>query len=321
MTLEKINPEAPKSELDIEKEKARKRFEPLIRFIDSRYRSQESTIAKNETLTRSFEAHNFEVLDSAIELGLKKGLGDDELMTLEIAAILHDLAKADLPAEELKDIKGFVVVNHHEMAAGEVENILKEKYPQILGLDMKNQEQASRADKIISSVKNAILCHMGPSPGFMAQTLKGVNEELEKKGRPEIVHPKPNDDISKILLAADMRVLAGSGGIQKILNIRANDYLEGDQELCAEYGKLGLELSVPEAALISASQSARDAVAMVKSECGEEEARWIQAAFDSAKRAEFSYSRGGEETKVGLPEIEEKMKEFEDRKRNADSQS
>lgn len=316
MGLEREDQEIPKSELDIEKERARKRFKPLIDLVNGRYRSKESTISKNESLIKSYEAHNSEVLDSAIELSLKEGLSNDELVTLEIAAILHDIAKADLPSEELSGIKDFVMANHHEMAAGEVENILG-KNSEVLGLAPENPEQSSKTDKIISLVKNAILCHMGPSPGFMTDTLKKVNEELEKGGKAAIVHPKPNDNISRLLLAADMRALASPGGVQKILNLRANYYVEKDEDLCAEYEKLGMELSVPEAALISASQSARDAVAMVKGVCGDEEAQWIQSTIDLAKQMSFVYSRGGEETKVSLLEIEEKMKEFEEKKKSA----
>jgi hypothetical protein len=305
--------ESIEKRIDREKVEAREKFKVLINLVNARYRSPESTIAGNESILKSFETHNSEILDSAIELGLKKRLDDDELVAVEIAAILHDLAKADSPPEESQDLENYVLASHHEMATGEIESILKKKHPEILDFDADDPEKSSRAEKIINRVKNAILCHMGPHPGFMADTLKDVNEELEKRGRPTIVHPKPNDTVSKILLSADMKALAGPGGIQKILNLRAGaaNFLKEDEELCGEYEKYGISLSAAEAAIISASQSACDAVSMVKRSCGKEGAEWIQAAYDLAKNSSFSYSRDGQKTEVQISSAEEKMARFE----------
>jgi hypothetical protein len=193
------------------------------------------------------------------------------------------------------------------MAAAEVEEILREKHPEILGLAPENENQSPEVGRIIALVKNAILCHMGPSPGFMAQTLKGVNEELARKGDAPILHPEPNDQISKILLAADMKSLASPVGVQKILDLRAAHYLNQDRELCAEQEALGKKLSVPQAALVSAIHSALEAVNMARRICGEKEAKWISSVFDAAKKEEFIYRRGDEETKVIYDQIREAL--------------
>jgi hypothetical protein len=307
MGLEVKSPENIEGNIALEKERAREKLRPLIDLVNIRYRSPDSTISGKENLIKSFEAHNSEVLDAAIELGMKEGLGHEALTALEIAAILHDLAKGDPAPENSREIKNFVLVNHHEMAAAEVEEILRVRHPEILGLTPEGQEQSPEAERIINSVKNAIICHMGPSPGFMDQTLREANKELSEKGLLQIAHPEPNDNVSKILLAADMRSLAGPGGIQKILNLRAASFLADDERLCAKYREHGRELSVPEAALISAIDSALDAVDMVSKTCGKKGVKWIHAAFDAAKQTEFIYRRGEEETKVTYDQIRERM--------------
>ncbi len=273
-----------------EQEEAKERFGVLIGLVNERYEGPESTLAEDEV--ERFKEHNSEILNLCVERGMEKGLSEQELRTLEVAATLHDLNKADKPASEVADIPNHVLAAHGEMAADEVPDIIvqhPEVLESILGPDYSEEE----SDSVVANLQEAIRAHMGPHPGFMDFILAGVNKGLREKGMAEIEHPYPEkgNKVAETLLAADMHSLAGRKGREKVLAIRSSKekgkdfFRKQDEKLSAEYGTYGIDLTVGEAALLSGFDSADQARDMFNSE----DADWVNRTIEASKKGDYDY--------------------------------
>lgn len=274
---------------------AKEMFKELLDTVDARY----------ENLTEKTRAdlmfHKNEVLDKAIELGIRNGFSEKELKTFEMAAILHDISKADKAPAEYEHIDNYVLAMHGELAAAEVPALLTDAYLARIGFSENDFED------IRIQVADAIRQHMGPHPGFMDFVLNGVNAKLREMGKSEIAHPEAVGKISEALLATDMYSLADSNGRKKILSIRSENpgFIKTDEELCAEYAKHGVDLNRAEAALISGFDSAFQARDMIKDEKNRE---WMEQAIEESKYVAYDDGQGG---KINWGDVEMKKRLLE----------
>ncbi len=271
--------------IEREKEEAREKFAELFEIVKKRYENFPS-----ETVKQEFLAHTEDVLDRVIEISFLKNFSSEERMAVEIAAILHDLTKADPPPKKYADIPNYVLVNHHQMAAGEVPEILTDEYLKKIGVKEGNFDELRRW------VEKAILEHMGPHPGFMEKTLKRVNADLGKRGFSKIHHPQAEGKISQALLAADMKALADAKGIQKILALRSSQdvFLKEDKKRLESFEGLGIHLSLAEVRFLSAMESALEAEQMVRSLGDTDLSKWIEKVIEQDKKIVFRDPVSGE---------------------------
>lgn len=262
-----------------EQQEAKEKFGDLINRVSERYKELPPETQKE------LISHNEEALNDAIELGTRKKFSKEKLEQLELSVILHDISKADDAPEKYANIPSYVLATHAETAAKEVPGILDDEY-------LKKKNIQGDPETIRQEVAKAISEHMGPHPGFMTGILNGVNAKLKEMGEKEIEHPKAKGEISKTLLAVDMKSLAGEGGRKKILSIRENDkfFIDIDLKTVAEYKKYGIELSQGEAALLSGFDSAEQAINMIEDE---DDRKWITEAFEESKNKIYSFA--GEE--------------------------
>lgn len=275
--------------IDQEFNKACEKYSDLINLVDSRYQAPESTLANSSEQLRLFKEHNDQVLKLCIQRGLEKGLSQQEIDQLEVAAILHDIAKADKPLGNKAEINNYVLAAHGEMAAEQLPDILN-NYPETLTKILGNNYSKEDCSMVINQIQNALRCHMGPHPGFMDFILDSVNQRLSELGEPQLEHqsPKSGDKIAEILLAADMYSLADRKGREKVLAIRlaVPVFQKQDETLCAKYNKLGIKLSMGEAALLSGFDSADQARDTVKDA---EDQNWINKTIESSKKGDYKY--------------------------------
>jgi hypothetical protein len=289
--------------LEQEKKEMRERFKDLIDLVNQRY--EQSNLSPLEVA--DFKQHNENILDYALELGLRKKLDQEEMKILSMATILHDLTKADSPPAELAHISNYVLVAHGQTAAQESKKILSNDYLKKHGFENHTLEDLN---KIREQVSQAIAQHMGPHPGFMTDILDGVNKALEKEGRPLIKHPSAQGKIAKTLLAADMLSLASINGRKKVLSIRANNgfFQSLDKQMVAEYQRLGIDLRQGEAALLSGFESAYQAVKMIKNP---QDRALLEEVFEESKKEEYQFNQDPEPVK--FEKAKEKEEEFKKR--------
>jgi hypothetical protein len=269
--------------------KACEKYSDLINLVDSRYQAPESTLTNSSEQLRLFKEHNSQVLKLCIQRGLEKGLSQQEIDQLEVAAILHDIAKADKPLGNKVEINNYVLAAHGEMAAEQLPNILN-NHPETLTKILGNNYSKEDCSRVINQIQNALRCHMGPHPGFMDFILDSVNQRLSELGEPLLEHqpPKSGDKISEILLAADMYSLADRKGREKVLAIRlaVPIFQKQDEILCAKYNKLGINLSMGEAALLSGFDSADQAKDTIKDA---DDRIWIDQTIENSKNGDYKY--------------------------------
>jgi len=285
--------------IEQEKKEAKEKFGSLIDLVSQGYENLP------EAMKKDFVLHNEEILDGAIELGMKKGFSQEELESLELSAILHDKTKAESAPEEYKDIPNYTLATHAETAAKEVPNILTDEYLKSLNIQ-------GDPEKIRQEVASAILEHMGPHPGFMDEILKGVNTELGKRGGEKIEHPQAEGKISEALLAADMKSLAGEKGRKKVLSIRSSVefFANQDKNLAEEYKKYGIDLSQGEAALLSGFDSAEQARDMQNDRDNYD---WVNQSIEDSKKVEYDFP--GSEKTIIWAEVSTKRSQYEDAKK------
>jgi hypothetical protein len=296
---EKDNEIELKEKMEQEKKEAKERFKNLIDLVSREYENLP------EAMKKDYISHNEEILDGAIELGMKKGFTKEELEKLELSAILHDKTKAKNTPEKYRDIPNYTLAIHAETAAKEVPDILTDEY--LKGLNIQGDPEEIRQE-----VSRAILEHMGPHPGFMDEILKGVNAELEKRGGKKIEHPSAEGKLSEALLAADMKSLAGEKGRKKVLSIRSNVefFIRQDKKLVEEYEKYGIDLSQGEAALLSGFDSAYQAYDMQKDE---ENREWVNQSIEDSKKTEYDFP--GSKKTISWTEASVKKGQYEDAKK------
>ncbi len=294
--------EKKKEMIERKKQELIERCEKLISYVDRRY--EKSSIAENVDELREFKNHIRQILDLAIEEGIERNVSEKELDLIAVVASLHDIAKGDNPPEEMDGIDNVMVVLHGELAAKEVaENEeLKEIIKSVIGEENFNKES-------IQVLQNAFRSHMGPSPGFMKNILDDVNKKLTKRGLAEIKHPFPEEGaiVSEILLTADMYSLASPSGVRKVLEIRSvvPSFKEEDMKLSEEYSFYRINLSLGEAALISAFESGKSARDMFKKK---EDQDFLQKAINESESQGFQYnSEEGGITEVSPSLVKEKM--------------
>ncbi len=269
-------------------------YEPLFDIVDKRY----DEYIKSPELNASFKAHYRTVVHYAIERGRQDGLSEEDQGALVVAAILHDLTKGDPPPDEAKNIAWYTAVTHGQTGVIEARKALsgttnqevQSIFENILG-DSYTLEDRNR---VIDKVANAIINHMGPNPGFMGAKREEVRAEIEARGLkyllPLVVHPYPNDRISEILLAADMRSLAGDDGINKVLMIRyvQKEPRKEDIDAAKESRRKGPGevFDTAEVAFMSAIGSAEAAMAMI---ANEGDRHWVAEVFYKAIKKDYYY--------------------------------
>jgi len=287
-----------------EKQEARERFSDLIALVSDRYANLP------EAMRQDFVAHNGEILDGVIEVGMEDEFSGEELKLLEIAAILHDMTKADQAEEKFAGIPNYVLVTHAEKAAAEVSQIVTDEYLKKIGIE-------GNFDEARKKIQEAISQHMGPHPGFMTGILNGVNAKLQEMGEAEIKHPQAEGKISQALLAADMQSLAGINGRNKILSIRASveGFKKDDVKVVAEYAEYGIELSIGEAALLSGFASAEQARDMIQNE---KMKAWVNQAIEESMDTIYHYPSNPKEI-ISWDIIRSKKDQFEEAQRIADA--
>ena len=285
-----------------ERREAKERFGSLIDSVSERYGNLP------EAMREDFVLHNGEILDGAIELGMKKGFSKEELEKLELSAIFHDMTKADAVPEEFKDVPNYTLAMHAKSAAEKVPEFLTDE--KLKELNIEGDPEAIRQE-----VSRAILEHMGPIPGFMSGLLEGFNKKMESKGEKGVDYPEAKGKISEALLAADMKSLAGEKGRKKILSIRANVefFKQQDLALAEEYKKFGIDLSQGEAALISGFASADQARDMQKDQ---ENWKWINDSIEKSKQVAYAFPNS--EKPMQWEEVYAKMKHYEEAKEIAE---
>lgn len=288
--------------IEQERKEAKERFVDLIRTVSKQYENLP------ESMRKDFILHNEEILDSAIELGIKKGFSKEELERLELSAVLHDMTKADSVPEKYKDISNYTLAMHAKTAAEKVPEILTDEY-------LKEMNIQGDPEMVRQEIARAILEHMGPRPGFMTGILEMFNAKMKSIGEDGIEYPEARGKISEVLLAADMKSLAGEKGRKKVLSIRANVefFIKQDIDLYEEYRKYGVDLSQGEAALISGFESALQARDMQKDQ---ENWNWIDDEIEKSKEAVYEFS--GSDKPMLWREVYVKMKKYEEEKRIAE---
>lgn len=285
--------------IEQEMSEAEERFGKLIEEVSKRYKNLPNNIKEDLIL------HNRQILGDIIEYGIRRGFTEKELKISELGAILHDMDKADSVPEKYKDIQNYTLVMHAKVAA--------EKVPEILTDECLEEFQiGDDPENIRQEVAKAILEHMGPRPGFMADILRKFNEDMKKIGEDGIEYPEAKGKISEALLAADMKSLAGESGRKKVLKFRAGDkfFIQQDLNLVAEYEKYKIDLSQGEAALISGFESAFQARDMQKDKRSWD---WIDADIEKSKKAEYTFL--GSEKLMLWEDVFEKMKHYEEKRR------
>lgn len=257
-----------------EQTESREIFGDLIQRINARYEKLPNGMRED------FIAHNEEILNGAIEVGMKNEFSEKELRMLEMAAIWHDACKADAAPEEFKDIPNYALLIHGEKASQEIPEIITDE------LLIKAGFSKEEFENVRLQIGDAILEHMGPHPGFMTVMLNGANVKLREMGKPEIVHPKAKGKISEALLASDMRSLAGVKGRNKVLAIRYNVpfFKEQDKKTVEEYAKYDIEITDSEAALLSGFDSAGQARDMIENMRNKE---WVGEALEDSKVEQY----------------------------------
>lgn len=289
-----------------EQERAREDFGELIDSVSERYQDMAPEMKK------TFIAHNQEILEAVVELGVKKGLTPEELKLAEIAAIIHDMAKAEPDPE---GVGNHTLANHGEAAAQEVNEVVTEEILEKTGVKVDDPSAVQAARDTIAAVVRE---HMGPHPGFMDSILAGVNAQIEAKNAgatdaeplPLVEHPTAKGRVSETLLAADMGSLAGRAGREKVMAIRSNvPFFSGqDQAAVVDYKVYGVTLTQGEAALLSGFDSADDACKML-SDPGDR-AR-TQALIDQSKEEPYAFNNSdGEGEQVTWLEATQKRVEF-----------
>lgn len=276
-----------------EQEGARERFKDLIDMVSARYENLP------EKMREEFVAHNEEILNGAVELGIRNGFSEEELEQLELSAILHDMTKADPVPEKFKEIGIYNTVMHGKMAAEEAPKVLTDdRLGQYFG--------EADFEEIRKTVSRAILEHMGPRPGFMSYMVKDINAKFREMNEPEIEYPEAEGKISEVLLAADMKSLAGTKGRKKVLAIRSSapSFRKQDEAKSLEYKSYGVELGPEEAALLSGFQSAYEARDMIKDPKNQD---WINEAIEES--IAYEYDLG--DSKITGKEVLAKKAQFE----------
>ncbi|MFZ2192934.1 MAG: hypothetical protein WAV31_01710 [Candidatus Moraniibacteriota bacterium] len=293
--------EALLEKIERERKEAKERFGNLIALVSERYEELP------ESMRKDFILHNEEILDSAIELGIKKGFSKEELEKLELSAVLHDMTKADSVPDKYKDIPNYILAVHAKSASEKIPEILTDEY-------LKEMNIQGDPEMVRQEIARAILEHMGPRPGFMTGILEAFNAKMKSIGENGIEYPEARGKISEALLAADMKSLAGEKGRKKILSIRSNVefFIKQDIDLCEEYKKYGVGLSQGEAALISGFESALQARDMQKDE---ENWNWINEGIEKSKEVVYEFSNV--EKPILWRDVYVKMKEYEEEKRKA----
>lgn len=287
-----------------EKREMQERFGDLIGLVNQRYESKNFS----EKELADYKQHNQDILDYAIEMGMRKEFSQEELKILSISAILHDLTKLDSTPPKLKNIKNYALVAHGQTAAAESGKILSDQFLKEHGFDNSSPEDLERVREHVSQ---AIAQHMGPHPGFMTNILKGVNKALKKEGHSIIEHPPAQGKISETLLAADMRSLVSVNGRKKIMSIRAhnNFFYSLDKQTTERYQDLGVELRQGEAALLSGFESAKQAIAMIKNP---QDKMLLEKIFWESQKKEYKFGEDSE--LVNFNSAKQKEEDFQKRR-------
>lgn len=285
---EKVDHSAEEVEKNItqEQQEARERFKNLIELVSARYESLPKKVRED------FVAHNNDILNNAVELGMKMEMKPEELKALEVAAILHDLSKADAVPGEFKNVPNYTLVMHGELAAEESKKILTDE--KLKGFGFEGDLEATR-----TMIAEAIREHMGPHPGFMTAMLEKANAALKTDGKKEIVHDKARGKVAETLLAVDMESLASARGRKKVMSLRqSGEFFQGqDQKTVEQYKAMGVDLSMGEAALLSGFDSAFQARDMIDNS---ELKAWIIKAIDESLNEAYAYGEEKIDPRVAL---------------------
>lgn len=200
----------------------------LLSYVSERYKSS----GQPGDVVAALNEHNYRVLGHVDEIATGEKLAPEDHELLRTIAILHDVAKAD---------------THLMLHADVGSDVAGEKLHE-LGKD----------ETFISTVQNAIRCHLGPFPF--------IEEEAEKyaKRTGEHLHlPRPQTRIEWLFYDADMLALMDVEGIEKVRVLRETtpDFIAEDEAVAKTEG------GTPRAAAYrSALQSVRRAAETLSSE-------------------------------------------------------
>ncbi len=152
-----------------------KKVQPLIdETVTSLLRNSQAllTLMHLKRYEKKLFAHSFSVMTLALTLGIKQGIGEEDLKDLGLAALLHDLGWAQLPlnlfgkSKKYNDNEKKVVYQHQKIA-----NIL-----------------VGKSHLISDSVRCLMMKH---------------HERLDGSGYPEALHENQLDILDRILILTD----------------------------------------------------------------------------------------------------------------------
>jgi hypothetical protein len=255
--------------------------------VDKRYDSSE--LALNPERLTKYKEHFREVTEMAVEYAERIELPEGEVALLAVAAGLHDLTKGDTPPPDIPDSVKHIywLVAHGETAAAEVGQYL-DANPSVQDF-LKTANPGLGDFAIKERIEMAIRSHMGPNPGFMEGVLNYVNGELGEDSRISHPYPEEGDRVAEILLAADMKSLAGPQGVEKVIGDIMADKKEGgwreEAQLEAEKAnELGYDFTTAQMAFLSAYDSGVNAFTMIKND---EDKEWVGEALDETENHIF----------------------------------
>ena len=221
----------------------------LIAAVNNRYLDDPSTIRENPTLFESFRIHNSEVLETTSFYAHLFDLSDNQKKIVATAAILHDIAKSDPAPDNIPENlrSDYTLLMHPEVGANLVQ-ILMSAHP---------EWETEHIDDIIEAIR----CHSGPMPGFLAERLSFYNAQATVQI--ELTEIDPGHTPSIILLAADMMALGSPTGVRKIVQLREQSpYFTAQDEGERVRDNRG---SIHEVRIDSALRSAYSGAEMVRS--------------------------------------------------------
>jgi hypothetical protein len=202
--------------------------EALLAYVTERYEGS----GQPADVIAALNEHNYRVLGHVDEIAKGERLSADDHDLLRTIAILHDVAKAD---------------THLMLHADVGSDVAREKLTE-LGKD----------EAFITTVQDAIRCHLGPFPF--------IEEEAEKyaKRTGEHLHlPRPQTRIEWLFYDADMLALMDIEGIEKVRVLRETtpEFIAEDEAVASAEG------GTPRAAAYrSALQSVRRAAETLSSD-------------------------------------------------------
>lgn len=246
-------------------ERGNKLFSDLFDMTEERYRRDDSLCTSPELIS-AYLQHTREVYKFATFFAVSLGLGESEIRLAQVAAILHDLTKADPPPDQITKynnenaganiINLYALISHPHTCADKLSGMGYDFWQPIA------ESAKVSVDDAKAKITSAIKVHSGPIPGFMQRQIKCYTRLRGKQGElPDIpeVKPDPEDATTMILIMADMAGLCTQVGVEKIEQIRLGPLNKINSRMAEAVG-----LSEGLTAKMSAFMSGREGIEMIK---------------------------------------------------------